>query len=139
MKNKGDRSAISRARDEELVRLFFDYQKKSPEKTKAEIISAIISGESSRFWVMPERALNVVSLLQKGLPLGDVYPQRLLMYREIYRRVVEMRELLPQSPLINLVKNVVVQKAPSFYITFQSAKTIIYRALRRHLLLGRIK
>lgn len=53
------------------------------------------------------------------------------MYDEILKRTLNVIKGNPEISLINAVRRVVVEKAPEFYITPESAILIIYRIKKR--------
>lgn len=84
-----------------------------------------------RFWVSETRAAVVIARLLRGEEvLNDMYKEKKDMYLEILRRVRELHEKHPEITVADLVADVVNQKAPRSYLSWQRAKTIIYNERR---------
>lgn len=86
---------------------------------------------ASRFWVSEVRAAEVISCMLRGEARDPKQcEQKRRMYDELFRRVVEWRQLNPGHPLSDAVFQAVNSPAPEFYLTEASAKVIIYAARR---------
>ena len=92
-----------------------------------DVLRAVVSSQSKRFWVTSERASIVIYNMMKGDKLENMRPLKRKMFREIYRRVMKLRKNYPQLSISILTEQVVAEPAPEFYITWQSAKTILSR------------
>lgn len=89
---------------------------------------------SRRFWVSSVRAAVVVSAMMRGEDvLSQMRSTKSEMFREIYKRVVEIREKNPGISILEICENVVQQPAPKIYLTPGSAKIMIcqYRRYKR--------
>lgn len=94
----------------------------------SEISSELVNMPCSRFWVSEERAMVVVAALIKGKPvLNSMRPTKREMFVEIYNRVLALKKQYPDTPLLELVVNVVNSPAPKFYMTPRSAMETIYK------------
>lgn len=90
-----------------------------------------------RFWVSETRAAVVIARLMRGEEiLDDMYKEKKEMYLEILRRVRELHEKYPEISVADLVADVVNQRAPRSYISWQRAKTIIYNERRSRINYG---
>ncbi|MBQ8051634.1 MAG: hypothetical protein IJ197_08710 [Bacteroidaceae bacterium] len=96
----------------------------------SKVYREVVKMPAKRFWVSPERALNVVSLIIKG-KTPPMRPTKLAMYNEIYRRVEQERKLHGKIPLTHLVEIVVEQEAPAFYMTPDTARLFIWKAKKK--------
>ena len=92
-----------------------------------DVLRAVVSSRSKRFWVTSERASIVIYNMMKGDKLENMRPLKRKMFREIYRRVMKLKKNYPQLSISILTEQVVAEPAPEFYITWQSAKTILSR------------
>ena len=92
-----------------------------------DVLQAVVSSQSKRFWVTSERASIVIYNMMKGDKLENMRPLKRKMFREIYRRVMKLKKNYPQLSISILTEQVVAEPAPEFYITWQSAKTILSR------------
>lgn len=98
-----------------------------------EVMYQVVNSPSSRFWVSPERAMRVISSMDHGNRLNGMIRNKRIMFREIYRRVHQLRTRphYRQLPLSEVVQIVVEQPAPSFYMTPQSAIVIMHHIRKR--------
>lgn len=94
---------------------------------RSDILFRLVNTPSSRFWVSEERAAVMVSRMERRLPLGHIVPSRQRMYEEIFRRYLRLRRRHPDASIAELVRQVVYQPAPSFYLTPKSAEWIMKR------------
>lgn len=128
MKYRGCVLEFTDERNRELMRAFRDAVSKSSFIDITEISSVVVNMPCSRFWVSEERARVVVAALAKGKPVLDAMrPTKREMFREIYGRVLAMRETRPDAPLRELVMKAVLSPAPKFYMRPRCAMEIIYR------------
>lgn len=92
-----------------------------------DIFRRVIDTPTSRFFVTEERASIVISAMLKGKPQNKLSPTRKEMYEEIFRRVKAMMRVKPDSSLSDILRIVLAQPAPRFYITAGSAQVLIHR------------
>lgn len=85
----------------------------------------------SRFWVSEARAAIVVSAMLRDEAPPRMYERKLEMYREICRRVRLKMERDPGLCLTHAVNETIYEEAPEFYLTDESARSIIYRMRQR--------
>ena len=79
-----------------------------------------------RFWVTEARATAVIKKMLSGTDLTETMrEEKAGMYREIYNRVLKLREKEPDTPIGDLVFRVVNQPAPSSYLKPYTVKKII--------------
>ena len=127
MKKKGTISQLKHERDEDLMRAYTKELSGRPHILLPDVLRAVVSSRSKRFWVTSERASIVIYNMMKGDKLENMRPLKRKMFREIYRRVMKLKKNYPQLSISILTEQVVAEPAPEFYITWQSAKTIISR------------
>lgn len=94
------------------------------------LFAAVVEMPSKRFWVSDQRATVVVSNMMRGMSLSKMKPMKQEMFREIYRRVMEMKKEFPERTVFQLTSRVVEQPAPKFYLTPGSAHVICYKIKR---------
>lgn len=94
------------------------------------LFASLVEMPSRRFWVSDQRATIVVSNMMKGMSLSKMKPMKQEMFREIYRRVMEMKKEFPERTVFQLTSRVVEQPAPKFYLTPESARVICYKIKR---------
>lgn len=131
MKKKGTISQLQHERDDDLMRAFQQELAGRPHILLPEVLNAVVSSPSKRFWVTSERAAIVIYNMMKGDELEHMRPLKRKMFREIYRRVMKLKANYPQLSISILTEQVVTESAPEFYITPGSAKVIISRIRKR--------
>lgn len=131
MKKKGTISQLQHERDDDLMRAFQNELAGRPHILLPEVLNAVVSSPSKRFWVTSERAAIVIYNMMKGDELEHMRPLKRKMFREIYRRVMKLKANYPQLSIPILTEQVVAEPAPEFYITPGSAKVIISRIRKR--------
>lgn len=131
MKKKGTISQLQHERDDDLMRAFQQELAGRPHIQLPEVLNAVVSSPSKRFWVTSERAAIVIYNMMKGDELEHMRPLKRKMFREIYRRVMKLKANYPQLSIPILTEQVVAEPAPEFYITPGSAKVIISRIRKR--------
>lgn len=131
MKYVGSYFAYEQARNSDLMRAYETVFNANRGAKKEEIYKRVVEMPSSRFWVSEERAATIVLNIIKGDKLESMKPKKRLMYFEIYRRVMEAKKKDPDAPISYLTFDVVSSPAPQFYLTPQSAKTIISKIKRK--------
>lgn len=86
---------------------------------------------SPRFWVSGCRAKVVVVRMLQGDGLSGMRVKKREMFREIFRRVLALRDVRPDLTLSDICDEVVMQPAPESYLTPSSAKIYFYKARRK--------
>lgn len=128
MKYQGCILAFTHQRNNELIRAF---RKAIDGRTFidiAEVSEVVVNTPCSRFWVSEERATVVVAAIIKGKPvLESMRPTKREMFLEIYNRVIALKNSRPNTPLFDLVMDVVNSPAPKFYMRPRCAMEIIYK------------
>lgn len=125
MKKKGSTSDFAKARNEELRKAFFDQGVYSTART---VMEKVVKTPSSRFWVDPDRARDVVSRYRRDPhTLDRMLPCRREMYKTLHARCAEIEHSNPGLSMIHCMTMAVYSGAPEFYITPCRARDIIYR------------
>lgn len=118
-----------RKRDRELLEMFNRELGSSPGETVDAVLRRVVDSPSCRFWVSEERALRVVSSMQRHpLPPGGL---RREMFEEIRRRCEQLALEHPDWSLSERVYHVVGNEAPRFYLSPDRAHVIICKERRR--------
>ena len=126
--------AILEYADERIAHLMNEYLRyisSSPHIRMEELFSHVVNQPAPRFWVSPVRAAVVIASMFRGNTLHNMRPSKIEMFREIYRRVVALREKRPCAPLSVIVEEIVMSPAPKCYLSPSSAKIMIYKAKRK--------
>lgn len=134
MKKRGAKVEYSDERISELMRLYREYLSTCKHISLPDVYAKIVEMPSRRFWVSSVRAAVVVSAMMRGEDvLSQMRSTKSEMFREIYKRVVEIREKNPGISILEICENVVQQPAPKIYLTPGSAKIMIcqYRRYKR--------
>lgn len=93
----------------------------------SDIFRHVANSPAKRFWVSPERAAIVVSMLLNNKPLPAMRPNKKEMFMEIFRRFLKLRESCPNASVTEIVSEVILQPAPKFYLTPRTTAEIIYK------------
>lgn len=125
MKRKGSRSDFNEARDREIRSVFFSQEVYS---TGDAVVKKIAASPSSRFWVDPDRARDVMSRIEKDPEALDrMNPERKRMYLALYERYSRLRSQDPKMSKIDCVSLAIYSGAPEFFLAPSTIRSIIYR------------
>ena len=127
MKPLGTKFEYEAERNENLMRAYRQLLGDVCHISMPNIYDQLVDMPAERFWVSEERAAIVISKMLRGDRLSDMRPNKREMFREIYRRVKNMRKDNPSLSVCECVHKVVRNAAPKFYLTPGSAKVIICR------------
>lgn len=131
MKHKGSKCDLNMYRDRDLQRTFKKVYSENPCTIFMELVKIICASPAERFWVSEERAVAVVSQIERGVSLDGMNRERIAMYTEIYRRYVILRQKHPSFSMSRLVSIIVHQPAPRFYLTAGTARVMLYKLFRK--------
>lgn len=130
MKHKGSTFEYKEERDADLLRAYREQIMRCDTIDLTEIFNKVVLMPSARFWVSEERAAIVIARMFRGDKLETMKTNTREMYEEIFKRVKDMKEKLPDMSLLDILFHVVRQPAPKFYLTPDSAKVITTRIKR---------
>ena len=126
MKKKNSISEFTTERSQSLLRNFRESIARQSVISAKRAFQDAADAPAPRFWVSEARAAVVISMMLRGEdPTPSMLPEKARMYREIYRRVAELRETEPDTPVGDLVFRVVNSPAPSSYMGWNHAKRLI--------------
>ncbi|MFR9541407.1 MAG: hypothetical protein SNH27_05085 [Rikenellaceae bacterium] len=131
MKHKGSSTfEYSKDRIDDLMRAYDKYISTCGHICMRDVYSSIVEMPSKRFWVSDTRASLVVSSMLKigDNALDGMWPTNKEMYKEIFKRVIKLREENPNYSILELCTIVVEQPAPKFYLTPGTAKIIVCKS-----------
>ena len=131
MKKPGNKSDFISDRTRELHRSFMEILQSSHRLALRDMFGAAASRPASRFWVSENRAAIVVGAMMRGSISNKMHYKRREMFEEIYRRVIRKMEADPDLCMTHAVNETVYEPAPEFYLTPESARSIIYRMRQR--------
>lgn len=128
MKKKGSTSDYIEERNAELRERFFSQKGYEVNTyTTDHLLERAVKSGSSRFWVDPYRARDIISRYDRDPhSLDRMLPGRRAMYRELYARFAEIRHANPCASMIECVSRAILSPAPEFYLTFHTARQIIF-------------
>jgi hypothetical protein len=128
MKYNGCILEFTAERNDELLRAYRYHLSKAKVIRAFDIATAVVNSPAPRFWVSRERATEVISAMLANRPLPHVLrPTKVEMFNEIFRRVLDLRRVRPNDPLVDLVDSVVNSPAPKFYMHPRSAMILIHK------------
>ena len=98
-----------------------------------EALTRTVNSPAKRFYISSDRAYGVLIRWEKYGITKLITAERQEMYEEIYRRILELRKSMPNTPFMHLTEMVLDQPAPKFYLETSSAKIILckYRIKKR--------
>lgn len=117
MKHKGCLLDYTGERNRALMKTFLSHLAKPDISSCARLWEMVAQSPAPRFWVSEERATTIVALMLAGKTVPRMRDNKREMFREICRRVKQMRESRPDHTLPQLVRAVIMQPAPRFYLT----------------------
>ncbi len=124
MKKKGSISDYNAERNAELRAAFFNQNHYS---TSDNVMKKVIKTPSSRFWVDPDRARDMMSRLEKDPDtLCGMLPERQRMYKSLFKKYQKLRRQHPAATKIEAVTMAIYSGAPEFFITPSTARTLLY-------------
>lgn len=124
MKKKGSTSDFTKERNAELRAAFFSQGHYS---TSDAVMRQTVKTPTSRFWVDPDRARDVLSRIERDpASLETMQKERRRMYEALYRRYQEIQSQYPDQTRIQSVTMAIFSGAPEFYLTASGARNIIY-------------
>lgn len=120
------KSDYSSERSQALLRNFRESLARQSQISTKRAFQEAADAPAPRFWVSEARACRIVSSLMKGIDLTEgMHPLKRKMFLEIYARCIKIKNLHPETPLGDIVFEVVNNPAPSSYLTWHSALKII--------------
>lgn len=124
MKKKGNKCDFLSLRAAELKAAFFSQDAYS---TSDKALRKILKTPTSRFWVDPDRARDVMSKIEKDPGcLSGMHPERQRMYQALFEKYKALRLLNPDDSKISCVTMAIYSGAPEFFLSLSSARSIIY-------------
>lgn len=124
MKKKGSTSDFMHQRNAELRAAFFNQGQYS---TSDKVLERTLRTPTSRFWVDPDRARDVISRIEKDPEYIDtMYPERRRMYSSLFRKYREIKRQFPTRSKIQAVTMAIYSGAPEFFLSTSRARSILY-------------
>lgn len=134
MRKRGSKFEYESLRNHELRKAYKWAMVTSASIRSTECLKIAVNSPCSRFWVSEERAAVVIAAMMRGEnPLESMGPNKREMYEEIYSRFMDVFNDNPETPIRDLVHEVVMQPAPKFYLTPSSAGVILSKMKEKKL------
>lgn len=124
MKHVGDVAEYISARNKDLLAVFRSKLEAARQVKIPDIVRDTVKSPAKRFYISDRRAQDVITRMLEGGSIDNMRPERKRMFQEIYRRCLNEMNSGRAVPLVELVREVISQPAPEFYITPGSA--IVY-------------
>lgn len=126
MKSIGDKAEYIPARNKDLYEVYKRKVSETRQIRLLDVLGEVVKSPAKRFYIGERQAQVAVTSLLNGRPVPGVRPERRRMYDEIYRRCLDAMSGGRAVPLAELVREVIAQPAPEFYLTPGSAKVILH-------------
>ncbi len=124
MKKKGSISDYNAERNAELRAAFFNQEVYS---TCDAVVSKVVKTPTSRFWVDPDRARDIMSRMEKDPDaLKGMKMERQRMYKALFKKYQKLRRKRPAPTKIEAVTMAIYSGAPEFFIAPSTARTLLY-------------
>lgn len=131
MKRNGCIFDYEEARNRDLMRAFHQYIASVKVIRLDDVWEYMARMPSARFWVSENRAAIVVASMMRGDKLQYMRQTKRDMFREIYKRVMELRKKNPRMSIYKCCAKVVNSPAPKFYMTPLSIRQTVYKIKRQ--------
>lgn len=106
-----------------------EYGRSAPYLKKEFLLSRAILKPAKRFYVSEEQCSRIIGNMLRGKVIDIKNPLKLMMYDEILSRV---KAELHNSTLLlpDIIRNVINQPSPRFYLTLESAQILYYKLIK---------
>lgn len=132
MKKTGCKFEYESQRNHELRKAFSRALIQCSQVRRPDVLKTAVNSPCSRFWVSEERAAVVIAAMLRGEDaLSGMGPNKREMFEEIYSRFVILLNKNPERPIRDITHEVVMQPAPKFYLTPESAGVILSKLRER--------
>lgn len=128
MKKQGNTSDFTEERNAELRERFFSHSGTDAARYSTDhLLERTVKSRSSRFWVDPDRARDILSRYKRDAhALDRMLPGKRAMYEALYARYSSIQESKPHASMIECVTEAVYSEAPEFFLAPWSARRIIF-------------
>ncbi|MFI3240703.1 MAG: hypothetical protein R3Y22_09010 [Bacteroidales bacterium] len=139
MSTKGRIKENRDERDRNLLDAYYKTLSETPFPIDMKKVYAETVRQSSpQFWISSEQALKIISDIKRGVKkISSMRSEYAKMITTIMERMDKLKESNPELSNKIRAEKVIYSKAPSYYITPKSAKTIIHR-IRRDMKKGKL-
>lgn len=124
---------VRNMRKQDVVNSFFEslkeVRKTRPFATQDDVIRHAAGSKAPRFYVTFENARRFVSLMARKKRLPLINPNKLAMYKEIYRRYKKRVKGCGECCRYIILDEIIREPAPSFYLDIETFRGIVYKTL----------
>lgn len=126
--------SVREMRKRDVINTFFEnlkkLRKKNPKITLGEVVKLSAQCNAPRFYATFENARRFVSLLIRNKKLPIKNPNKVSMYKEIYRRY--KKRMSKGECRYIVIEEILEEPAPSFYLDVETFQGILYKTVRKH-------
>lgn len=115
-------------KSESIVNAVYKAMSENPNKKMSELYEIARKMPAPMFYVSFNVARRFVSMLDRGLDLPMLNPNRIAMYKELHRRLKKARGNKEKS--YNLLEDIILSPAPEFYMDLETFRGAFYRAIK---------
>lgn len=120
-------------RDDSIREAYFDtlksLRKEMPYISTEHIIREVIKKQAPRFFITYDNARRAISLMHRGKPIRVSNANKLRMYKDIYDKFIKYKQEM-KTPGYCILKYIIEQPAPSYYVTADTMRGIIYKSIK---------
>ena len=143
MEKNSEQTIIREARKRDVVSCFFSLLKEYPNEKIGDIFKRVEKHPAPRLYITVENARRFTAMIAKDRKLPLINRHKREMYFDIYRLWQKdcvkkgIESLRPGGSFKyfantgNITENFLERQAPSFYLSLETIKGIVYRELRR--------
>lgn len=139
MSTKGRIKEHRDERDRNLLQAYYKTLSVTPFPVNMKkVYEETVNQPSPQFWISSEQALKIISDIKRGVKkISSMRSEYAKMITLIMERMEELKKSNPKLSNKLRAEQVIYSKAPSYYITPKSAKTILHR-IRRDVKRGKL-
>lgn len=130
MKHLGSNCDYIPERNLALVAIFKELLRSSEILDMGEIVRRVTRSAAPRYYISEERLCTIMNTKRRTGRFPGRNPMRLRLYRDLEREIESVFKEGEATTLIDACYVAANRKAPSFYLTESSVKSIIYNTLR---------
>lgn len=112
----------------DVVNALYKAMSENPDKKISDLFEIACKMPVPRFYVTFDQARRFVSMLDRGLDLPMLNPNRIAMYKELHRRLKKVRGNKEKS--YNLLEDIILSPAPEFYMDLETFRGAFYKAFK---------
>lgn len=118
----------TKTKHKDVIAVVYKAMAENPNKKMSELYEIARNMPAPRFYTHVSYARNMVSRLDRGVELPVMNQNKVDMYKELHRRLVEARG--NKKKCYNLLHDIIETPAPCFYMELISFKNTFYKAIK---------